>query len=175
MLSSFPVPPSFFLGAKVLKKFKDKWYRGTVDDVSQDEGNFLWHISYSDFDGEEMDRQQLAAHLQSHPLLDPESDLPTPDIDSLVWFSEQGRPALGRVVHIDPTVARPVGVHKYKTVGRNTALPRARFVEMVSEKGGDPVIAHITLHQIRLIVKSLTRGGKLKFPDQQKLSRLLMS
>lgn len=75
MLRLFPVPPSFFLGARVLKRFDQKWYQGTVNDVVQDEETTLWHVSYSDFDGEEMDIQQLASHIYSHPLLDPTESL----------------------------------------------------------------------------------------------------
>ena len=175
IVCAFPVPPSFYLGARIQKQFKGKWYQGIVDDVSQDEENTLWHISYSDFDAEEMDLQQLASHIQSHPLLNPESDLETPEVDTFVWFSEMGRPAFGRVVHIDPTVARPVGVHKYQTSGKATPLPKARFVEMSSAEGEDPVLAHITLHQIRLMIKSLTKGGRMRGPDQQRLSKLLRS
>ena len=41
MLSSFPVPASYFLGAKVMKRFKNKWYQGTVDDIYQDDKTTL--------------------------------------------------------------------------------------------------------------------------------------
>ena len=49
MMSSYPVPSAFFLGARVLKEFGGKWYQGIVDDVSQDDRTTLWHVSYSDF------------------------------------------------------------------------------------------------------------------------------
>ena len=75
MLSSFPMPLSFFLGAKVMRKFGKKWFTGTIDDVSQDEGTVLWHVSYPDFDGEEFDRQQLGSHIICHPLLNAATDL----------------------------------------------------------------------------------------------------
>ena len=35
--SAYPVPDSFFLGAKVVKKFGHKWFVGTVDEVDSDE------------------------------------------------------------------------------------------------------------------------------------------
>ena len=52
-----------------------------------------------------------------HPLLNVTEDLVLPEMDPLVWFSEMGRPVLGRVIHIDPTLVRPVMVVKYRTVG----------------------------------------------------------
>ena len=75
MMRSFRVPPSFFLGAKVLKPFGDKWYHGTVDQVHQDESVLCWHVTYSDFDGEDLEAAQLAKILIYHPLVDSTGDL----------------------------------------------------------------------------------------------------
>ena len=175
MLSSFPVPASYFLGARVMKKFKNKWYLGTVDDIYQDDKTTLWHVSYSDFDGEDMDKQQLADSMVGHPLLDAKVDADAPEIGTLVWYSETNKPALGRVVQIDPTVARPVVVHKMGQKGTETSLLKARFEDLYHEDPREPLLAHITLHQIRMTMKSLTSGGRLRGSDQHKLRRLLCS
>ena len=37
MTRSYRVPDSFFLGAKVMKKFRGKWFIGTVDELEVDE------------------------------------------------------------------------------------------------------------------------------------------
>lgn len=116
MLSSFPVPDSFFLGAKVCRKFGKKWFVGTVDETSADEGESVWRITYSDFDSEEVDRQGLAAILAYHPLLETDEDLPVPEVGTYVWFSVEQSPRLGKVVEIDPSSVRPITVHLYSPV-----------------------------------------------------------
>ena len=158
-----------------MKKFGKKWFLGTVDDVVQDEKTVLWHVSYTDFDGEEMDLQQLASHIHSHPLLDSSADLETPELNSMVWYSEQGRPAIGRVIHIDPTVARPLMVQRYREVGQSTFLHKARFEEVPADESGEPNVARITLHQVRMAMKSLTKTGRLIGSDQHRLRKLLVS
>ena len=61
MLSSYPVPDSFFVGAQVCRKFDSKWYMGVVDQTFKDEEESIWRVTYSDFDSEEVDRQGLAS------------------------------------------------------------------------------------------------------------------
>lgn len=134
----------------------------------------MWNISYTDFDGEDMAKQQLAQHILNHPLLDMREELEAPDVGTLVWFSEKGRPALGRVVQVDPTVTRPLVVHKYRSIGNGT-LMKQRFEEIPPGDSGEPNLAHITLYQVRMSVKSLTKGGRLRGVDQQLLNRLLHS
>ena len=41
MTRSFSVSDSFFLGAKVMKKFRGKWFQGTVDELENDEATKL--------------------------------------------------------------------------------------------------------------------------------------
>ena len=66
MTRSFPVSREFFLGATVAKKFGNRWCTGKVDKSYQDEDEALWHITYSDFDVEDMTRQELAGCLVYH-------------------------------------------------------------------------------------------------------------
>ena len=63
MTRSFPVPASFFLGAKVLKRFSGKWYADTVTDMDADEGEVLWGMVYEDFDSEQVSRKDMASTL----------------------------------------------------------------------------------------------------------------
>ena len=94
---------------------------------------------------------------------------------SFVWFSEHGRPAVGRVVHVDPTVARPIGVVRYRTKGRAKHLSRSCFEEVPKDETGELSMAHITLHQIRMTVSSMTKGGRLRSSGQKRLEKLLYS
>ena len=89
MTRSFPVPDSFFLGAKVLKKFSGKWYAGTVTDMEADEDEVLWRVVYEDFDSDQVTRKELASILVYHPLLSTSFDIKTPDVGSCVWFSQR--------------------------------------------------------------------------------------
>ena len=75
MTSLYPVPISFFVGAKVQKKFGGKWCTDTVDWVDTDEGETLWHVTYDDFDEEQMTRTERSQAIVYHPLLDIASDL----------------------------------------------------------------------------------------------------
>ena len=59
MTSLYPVPSSFFVRAKVKKKFGGRWCSGTVDWVDTDEGETLWHVTYDEFDEEQMTRAEL--------------------------------------------------------------------------------------------------------------------
>ena len=63
LVSSYPVPESFFVGTHVCKKFGSKWFLGVVDQTYKDEDNAVWKVTYSDFDSEEVDRQKLSSML----------------------------------------------------------------------------------------------------------------
>lgn len=76
-----------------------------------------------------------------------------------MWFSDKGSPALGRVVHIDPTVARPVVLHRYRQKNASGTLLISQFEEIPKDGAGDPALTHITLYQIRLTIRSLTKQG----------------
>ena len=59
MVKHSPVPDSFFLGAKVRKKFGEKWVMGTVTEVDNDDEEVIWHVVYRDFDEEDINRGEL--------------------------------------------------------------------------------------------------------------------
>ena len=171
MTSLYQVPISFFLGAKVMKKFGNKWCAGTVDLVDTDEGETLWH----DFDGEQMTLAELSQVITYHPLLDSSSDLPVPSPGSFIWYSVQQQPRLGRVVSVDPTVPRPVVVEVFVPQANAVSLPRAKFRLSQDEDTGKPKVDHITLHQIRLRFDQLTPRGFLRPSDRAKLQDSLES
>ena len=173
MLRSYPVSNTFFLGARVVKKFGQKWFAGTVDQVMDDEGTPVWNITWSDFDSEEVDRQQLAQLLCYHPYLDTECDIRVPEVGSFVWYSDRQRPQLGKVCEVDPTSPRPVIVQLFVPHRGAADISRARFSIMMDNQTQEPVLRRLTLPQIILRFSSLTARGHLSTKDRARLSRLI--
>ena len=173
MLRSYPVSNTFFLGAKVVKKFGQSWYEGTVDQVVDDEGTAVWNITWSDFDSEEVDRQQLAQLLCYHPYLDTECDIRVPEVDSFVWYSDRQRPQLGRVCEVDPTSPRPVVVQLFAPHPGAADITRARFSLTTDRQTHEPILRRLTLPQIILRFSSLTARGHLSTKDRTRLARLI--
>ena len=170
---SYAVPDSFFLGAKVMKRFSGKWYLGTVDELERDENTKLWHVTYDDFDGEDLTREELAACLVFHPLLNTEGDMAIPKVGSLVWFSQQGQPRLGEVLNLDPAVSRPLVVHLYEPRKGSTPLHRAQFRPILDKDTAEPMVTRITLHQVIYNFEHLSATGFLLAKDRNKLHRSL--
>ena len=175
MTSLYPVPISFFLGAKVVKKFGTKWCVGTVDLVDTDEGETLWHITYDDFDEEQMTLSELSQVIQYHPLLDASSDLLIPAIGTYIWYSVKQQPRLGQVASVDPTVPRPLVIEVFAPQSNAVSLPRAKFRRSMDVDTGKPQVDHITLHQIRLSFDKLTPRGYLSPKDRTRLQHSLKS
>ena len=113
MLKPFPVPDSFFLGAKVCRRFHDKWVVGTVTEVDDDDGERIWHVVYSDFDEEDLNRGELAKVLFYHPGMGVAEEVTIPAVGTWVWFAWDQQPCLGRVEAVDPSVPRPLQVRCY--------------------------------------------------------------
>ena len=175
MASSFPVPVSFFIGAKVMKKFGTHgWHEGTVDRVETDEGETLWHVVYGDFDEEEYKRDELAQHLAYHPMLDNEFDLDVPEVGSFVWFAHKHQPCLGQVLSVDPTVSRPLMVKIFSPQASAVSLARAKY-KAVFDDEGEPQVQQITVHQVRIRFKELSKRGFLPAKVRGQLRRCLSS
>ena len=174
MLSSYPVSNSFFLGAKVCRKFGKSWYQGTVDQATMDEGEAVWRITYSDFDSEEVDRQGLASMLSYHPLLDAHSDIQVPEVGSYVWFSKEQHPQLGQVLEVDPTSPRPVSVRLMVPHSPKATLTKARYLPAVDPETDQPMLQRLTLPQVVLQMKGkLSTRGLLSPKDRRSLQRLV--
>ena len=175
MMRPYEVSLGFFLGAKVYKLFEkegvDKWFEGTVDQVVQDADEVCWHVTYSDFDEEELNLQQLAGVLGYHPMVDAVGDLEVPEVGTFVWFAEGNHPRLGRVSSVDPTLPRPVTVDVFAPRGGARSLAAASF-EMMRDEAGETTSKRITIQQIRLRFDSLTARGYLTTRDRGKLRRL---
>lgn len=173
MTRSFGVPHSFFLGAKVMRRFSGKWYVGTVTAVDADEGEVLWQVVYEDFDADQLTRRELAACLVYHPLLNTAGDLRTPAVGSMVWFSQDQMPVLGKVLTVDPTTPRPVVVQVYEPQTNVQRIQMARFRPAADSETGEPSLARLTLHQILINFQQLTSKGYLQQDDRRRLVRCL--
>ena len=173
MTRSYRVPDSFFLGAKVMKKFRGKWFLGTVDELEADEGTKLWHVTYQDFDGEDLTKKEMAEVLAYHPLLNTTGDLSAPEVGTFAWFSQDNLPRLGQVTSIDPSVSRPVVVQIYEPRKDSVPIYSAKFRAAVVPGTAEPKLARITLHQILLKFENLSAKGFLAAADRKKLRRTL--
>ena len=147
----------------------------TVDELEVDEKTKLWHVTYQDFDGEDMTKEELTQVLAYHPLLNTVGDLSAPEVGSFVWFSQDNLPRLGQVTSIDPTVSRPVVVQVYEPRKESGPVYSAKFRAACVPGTSDPKLARITLHQILLNFVSLSAKGFLMAADRQKLRRKLTS
>ena len=144
-----------------------------MDRMDQDEGETLWHIVYTDFDEEQVDKQQLCDILAYHPLVDTHGDIDVPTVGSFVWFNQKQQPALGQVVSVDPSVPRPIVVHLFRPQSNANGIARARFQAAIEPQTGEPLLCHLTLHQIQLRFPSLTSRGYLAPRDRSRLLSLI--
>ena len=156
-----------------MKKFGNDWCRGTVDWVDTDEGETLWHVTYQDFDEEQMTLGELTQAIYYHPLLNPTSDLEVPEVGHFVWYAVNQQPRLGKVTAVDPTVSRPVVVEVFEPQANASSLPQARFRRATDIDTGYPQLDNITLHQIQMGFPTLSPRGLLYPRDRKKLSKCL--
>ena len=172
----FPSSPSFFIGARVRRKFKQGIYVGTITHVIDDEGESLWHVVYGDFDSEDLNFNEMVDATFYHPLLDTAHDLTLPEIGSFVWYSEGQRPRLGQVTGLDPTLPRPVTIRLFVPKAGAASLPLATFrPKPPVDDSGDEVGCHHQLHlsQIRSSFQALTPTGKLPAQARRHLQACL--
>ena len=163
----------FSIGAKVDKRFGKRWYVGTVDQLMKDEGTTVWNVTWSDFDSEEVDLQQLTQILCYHPFLDTYGGVSVPEVGSFVWYSYSDRqePQLGRVCEVDPTAVRPVVVQLYVPARGAPDITKARFALVADPENNSPILRRLTLPQIVLRFSCLTAKGHLKPKDRALLAK----
>ena len=147
--------------------------KGTIDWVDTDEGETLWHVTYQDFDEEQLTREELSQVIRCHPLLHTTGDLKKPKVRKFVWYAVNQQPRLEQVMAVDPTVPRPVMVEVFEPQSNAESLARASFCREVDSESGDQVTENITLHQIQLAIPSLTTRGFLSQRDRRRLQRCL--
>ena len=145
-----------------------------VDRVHQDEDKVCWHVTYSDFDEEDLEAAQLAEVLLYHPLMDHAGDVAVPRQDSFVWFARNNLPVLGKVLAVDPTISRQVSVQLYQPAAGSKNVVTARYVP-VSNGDGQPEVMQLTVQQVVLGVDVLTKGGYLRTNDRRRLQTFLKS
>ena len=114
-------PPSgFWLGCRVLRKFQKKWFQGAVDDVSVDDGQTYFHVTFEDFDEQELDLGEVWDSVIYHPELEVNqeelSSAMLPKVGSMVLFAAKYQPCLGKVVEVQTHSIRPVVVQIYRSV-----------------------------------------------------------
>ena len=173
MTRSYPVSRSFFEGATVAKRFEGGWCLGRVDKTYQDEDEPLWHVTYSDFDGEDMTKSELAKCLVYHPALQQDYKAEELKVGTFVWFSEEQQPRLGEVVSVDASSPRPITVKLYEPQANAVSLPRARFVKAREADSDATKVTQITMHQVVLRLQHLTVRGYLQAADRRRLQRCL--
>ena len=176
MMVPFPVSASFFIGARVMRKFRQGVFSGTVSHVIEDEGTTVWHAVYDDFDSEDLTDNELYDAIYYHPLLDSSSDLVLPSVGDFVWYSFDRLPRLGQVVSLDPTTARPVTVRIYVPRAGNNSLPLAAYKPKPQgdeDREASGCFDSLHLSQIRFGFKSLTGGGKLPVSAKKRLRSCL--
>ena len=175
MMRPYQVTAEFYVGAEVMKCFNNRWFQGRVDRVTQDTGELLWHVTFSDFDEEEYTLEQLAGLLSHHPLLKVESEVVIPKVGQFVWFAEGTQPRLGRVAAVDPTVPKPLLVTYYAPAVGAKDITKAKFRAQWDSEEGTLKSTRLTLFQVRLCFDGLSPQGRLKATDQMKLRRCIES
>ena len=173
MTRSYPVSVEFFVGAVVAKRFSGEWFLGKVDGVDRDENEALWHVTYSDFDGEDLDKGQLAACLVYHPELEADHLAEELKLGSFVWFSEDQQPRLGKILAVEPSSPRPIIVEIYAPQANAVSLPKAKFAVARDQTTGEAKLTKITMHQVQLKFKALTARGFLTAGDRRRLTKCL--
>ena len=143
--------------------------------ILADEDVTHYHVEYSDFDSEDLDREQLAQFVVYHPLLDMAENLDVPPVGSFVWFAHNQEPRLGRVQAVDPSASRPLAVQVYVPHANSGQLSRTSFMSARDEETGNPVVMRLTLFQVRLRFEGLTARGYLSAKDRRRLERNLSS
>ena len=123
-------PPSgFWIGCRVLREFEGKTYVGTIDDVSTDEGLTYFHVTYEDFDKEEIDLGEVIDSVVYHPELDVAtrglSSAPMPSECSMVLYASnyQPRVGVGKVLEVHPFLTKSVVVQVWKPRQPRRGLP----------------------------------------------------
>ena len=93
---------------------------------------------------------------------------------SFVWFTQDHQPCLGQVLSVDPTVPRPLLVKIYSPQASAVSLARVKYKAVLDEEG-EPQVQQITVHQVRIRFKELSKRGFLPAKTRGQLRRCLNS
>ena len=137
-------PAGFWIGCRVLREFDGKTYVGIIDDISTDEGQVFFHVSYDDFDEEELDLGEVIDAVIYHPELDVArhglSSPVLPTEGSFLLYAADYQPRVGRVLEVHPTINKSVVVQVWRPKQpRNGVadIANARYKTLDSEENPD--------------------------------------
>ena len=169
-------PPSgFWLGCRVLRKFGSDWYQGTVDDISVDEGQTYFHVTFEDFDEQELDMGEVWDSVIYHPELEGgDGDLGPaeyPEVGSTVLFAANQQPCLGKVVEVQPYAQRQVVVQLWTPARRSKDFISSKFRSAASD--GEISQRALTVSQLRLSKISLSESGNLSPASRKDVAKML--
>ena len=171
-------PPSgFWLGCRVLRKFDKQWFQGAVDDITVDEGQTYFHVTFEDFDEQELDLGEVLDSVVFHPEMEVSEDALTavnlPDLDSVILFPSNYKPCLGRVVEIQPHAVRPVVVQLLRPSRMSKDFVSAKFVPAAPD--GEVERRALTIPQVRIRDLVVSEAGYLDSRSRKKVGKLLAS
>ena len=157
-------PSGFWIGCRVLRKFDKKWFPGSVDDITVDEGQQFFHVTFDDFDEKEMDLGEIWDSVIYHPELEVrEDDLsPTkfPEVGSVVLFVVEYQPCLGKVVELHPYVLCPIVVEILRSIRSSKDFVSVKFTPSLTD--GIPQQLALTRPQVKHDGLGLSETGYLE-------------
>ena len=151
---------------------------GTIDEVTTDQGQTFFHVTYPDFDEEELDLGEVWKSACYHPELDAARDglsIPTlPPEGSVVLYSANYEPRLGKVVELREDLDKPVVVQLWKPKRARrgpTNLIKAKFT--THDTPEDPERSALSLSQIRLSDLHFDGDQRLDQESQRAMEKAL--
>ena len=166
-------PVDFWIGARVRRRFSDRWFQGTVTTVTSDEGETLYRVVYDDCDHEDLDKGQLWDSVIFHPRMC-ETGPPKrnwPRVHSVVVFAHQQRPRLGRVTRVEEEAQRPITIHLWKPSQIRNNLYQARYKPSYMNEEAD--LLQLQSEQIQLQDLEFEADGRLRPSDQKRFKKYL--
>ena len=167
--------PGFWIGCRVLKRFNGQPFRGIIDDIDQDDGQTYLHVSFEDFDEAEFDMGEVWDHAIYHPDLDvdgvPVLGTNMPEVGSVVLFSFEQRPRIGRVVEIREHDPKPIVVHLWKPKRNAQNFVSAMFLPFC--KDGEPSLLSVTAPRIRCADLEVDEKGYFLPNSRKRLTKEL--
>ena len=166
-------PADFWIGARVLRKFKQAWFLGTVIDITEDNGHTLYHIDYDDCGQEDIDKGELYDGVVYHPRLEQSlfKDTQLPAINQTIMFALHNGPRFGKIVEINPMSGKPLSVMLWKPSNKSKTILTARFKPTQHLETG-PEIVQITPAQIKTHV-TFSPEGLLNSKSRDKVRHLM--
>ena len=140
-----------------------------------DEEQRYFHVTFGDFDEQELDLGEVWESVYYHPELDKdEEELSAPEfpkVGSMILFAAQQRPRIGKVVEIQPNALRSVVVHMWKHYRASKDFVSAKFKPAESE--GEPDQRAITVTQVKMPGIVMTDSNYMAARSRKQASKIL--